>query len=249
MNVGTIRFIAITFLITYVRCFGPFWNRNDAHVVDQQIPNQDSMNQNLVVNLNYSPTQIKTPLSLPENFLSNLPLQQWQSQTRLFLYQKRYFIGASLLLSSYIYACHLIVKANKYLENMDTWASWRQDIPHELLVTIPQQELAKDLLLEVQRKYSNPQNPTDFLSPLITFIHAIDDEILMMQRITTAYTWTKKLHLDYILPINEKLFCKTEEKLKKLSYLKQVFLAWAAEYKVNHNKSRHPRIRKIFKQK
>lgn len=224
-----------------------FWNRNDARVIDQQVPNPDSMNQNLVVNLNYSPTQIKTPLSLPENFFSNFPFRDWQTRTRFFLYQKRFFIGASIILGGYIYACHLIVKANKYLENPETWSSWRQDIPHELLITIPQPELAKDLILEVQRRYSNPQNPTDFLSPLIAFIHSIDDEITMMKRLNFVYSWLKKLHIIYILPINEKLFCKVEEKLKKLIYLKQIFLAWAAEYKVNHNKNKKIRFKPAFK--
>ena len=184
---------------------------------------------------------------MPENFFSNFPFKDWQNRTKFFLYQKRYFIGASLIIGSYVFSCHLIVKANKYLENPETWASWRQDIPHELLVTVPQQELAKDLILEVQRRYSNPQNPTDFLTPLITFVHTIDDEITMIKRLNFAYTWIKKLHIAYILPINEKLFCKVEEKLKKLIYLKQIFLAWAAEYKINHNKNKKARFKPEFK--
>lgn len=243
------RILAVAGLIFNIQCFCLFWNRNDNRQGDHQFPENDSMNQHLIFNIHCNPTQIKAPPSLPESFFSNLHLQELQNCTTNFLYQQRYLLGISLIAGGFAYACHLVVKANRYLENPETWASWRQDMPYELLVTIPQQEIAKDLVLEVQRRYSNPQNPTDFLSPLISFIHAIDDEITMMKRINFAYIWITKLYLGYILPINEKLYCKVEEKLKKLIHLKQVFLAWVAEYKVNHNKNGSTRFKPAFSQK
>lgn len=240
------QLLAAVSILVSVQCIGQLWNRNDSRTVDQQVPDPDSMNQNLVVNLNYSPTQIKTPLSLPKDFFSNLPLADWRDSTQSFLYQKRYFLGFSCIIGCYLYACHLIVKANKYLEDTENWAAWRADIPYQLLVTIPQQELAKDLILEVQRRYNNSQNPTDFLSPLIMFVHAIDEEILYMTRLNVSYNWLKKLYIDVIFPINENCFSKVEEKLKKLIYIKQIFLVWAAEYKVSHNKYRHIKIKPML---
>ena len=85
-----------------VTCFGLFFRSNDTRVADQIVPDPNSMNQNLVLNLNYSPTQIKTPLMLPDNFFANLPIKEWQTKTSSFLYRKRYFIGASIIVGGYV---------------------------------------------------------------------------------------------------------------------------------------------------
>ena len=218
--------------------FGAFWHTNDTRVVERVVPDPNSMNQNLVLNLNYSPTQIKTPLIFPDKLFSHLPIKEWQTKTSSFLYQKRYFFGASIILGGYVMTCNYFVQANKYLEQTDTWASWRLDTPVEVLISIPQHELAKELILEVQRRYSNSQNPTDFISPLIAFVQAIDTEIVMIKKYAEIYRFIKRFHLQGIFPINQKQFNQLGDKYKKLMYLKNVFLYWAAEYKINHNKNR-----------
>jgi hypothetical protein len=152
------------------------------------------------------------------------------------LFNKRYLIGASVLLGGYIYTCTYIVKANKYLERIDTWSNWRSDIVFDVLVTVPQTELAKDLVLEIQRRYSNAQNPTDFISPLIIFVQTIDMEISALKQFIDVYALITKLHAQKLLPINQKQFSSLHDRYKKLLYLKNVFSSWAAEYKVNHNK-------------
>ena len=236
MNYTKRALIAVLFIWT--ACFGGFWNRSDNRVINQVVPDPESMNQNLTVNLNYSPTQIKTPLIFPDKFFSNLPIKEWQTKTSSFLYNKRYFIGGSVVLGGYVLTCNYCVQANKYLERTDTWASWRPDTPVELLIAIPQQELAKELILEIQRRYSNPQNPTDFISPLIAFVQTIDEEIIKIKQYAQVYGWITRLHIQVIFPINQKQFNLLGEKYKKLIYLKNIFLSWAAEYKVSHNKNR-----------
>ena len=231
MNVALILFICST-------CQGFFWNSHDTRVINPTVPapTVPTPSQNLVVY--YNPVQFNTPIELPSGLLSRLPLKEWQNKTSSFIFRQRYFIGASLLLGGYIYVCSYIVQANKYLERPDTWNSWRADMPFDLLVTIPQHELAKDLILEIQRKYSNTQNPTDFISPLISFVQTIDKEINTLKKFIDAYWLITKLHVEKLLPVNIKQFATLNERYKKLLYLKNVFLSWAAEYKVNHNKNK-----------
>jgi uncharacterized protein YlbG (UPF0298 family) len=218
-------------------CHGYFWSRNDSRVMEQTIPDPNTMNQNLVVNLNYSPTQIKASL-LPSHLGSNIPFKEWQDKTSSFLFNKRYFLGTTAVLGGYIYTCAYIVKANKYLEKADNWINWRSDIPFDILITTPQNELAKELILEIQRRYSNAQNPTDFISPLILFIQTIDAEMDTIKNYTDVYWLITKMHVQMLLPINQKQFSTLHEKYKKLLYLKNIFLSWAAEYKVSHNKNK-----------
>ena len=238
-EMNSTRQILISIFFMGTTCFGFFWNRNDTRVVDQVMSDPNAMNQNLTVHFNYSPTQIKTPLIFSEKMFSNVHLKEWQAKTSNFLYSKRYFIGATIILGGYIMTCNFFVRGTKYLERTDTWASWHSDIPLEILMATPQSELAKELVLEIQRRYSNAQNPTDFISPLITFIKVIDEEIIMIKQYAEIYRLINKLHLQNIFPINQKQFNMLDEKEKKLIYFKNTFLSWAAEYKVNHNKNRH----------
>ena len=82
------------------------------------------------------------------------------------------------------------------------------------------------------------QNPTDFISPLISFVQTIDKEINTLKKFIDAYWLITKLHTEKLLPVNIKQFATLNERYKKLLYLKNVFLSWAAEYKVNHNKNK-----------
>lgn len=235
-----IKNIPLLILSVCTLCHGYFWNRNDARVMEQTIPDPNTMNQNLVVNLNYSPTQIRASL-LPSHFGPNIPFKEWQEKTSSFLFNKRYLLGVTAIFGGYIYACTYIVKANKYLERTDIWVNWKSDIPFDMLVTIPQNELSKELILEIQRRYSSAQNPTDFISPLILFIQTIDTEIDTIKNYIDVYWLITKMHMQTLLPINQKQFSTLNEKYKKLLYLKNIFLSWAAEYKVSHNKNKHYR--------
>jgi len=241
--------ILIVMFFAWAPCFGAFWNHNTTHVMDAGVPtvpiavvphDPNSMNQNLTFNLNYSPTQIKGTVNFSDKLFSNLPIKEWQSKVSGFLYERRYVIGTSIILGGYGLACAYFVQGNKYLERTDTWTSWHNDTSLELLISIPQAEFAKELILEIQRRYSNAQNPTDFITPLISFMQIINTEILTIKRYMTAYRWLKQLHLQNMFFINQKQFNLLDEKYKKLLYFKNIFLSWAAEYKVNHNKNRHP---------
>ena len=237
------QIFVITFFIG-TTCLGVFWNRNDTRVINPVlpagpiVPDANAMVANCTVNVNYSPVQVKTSFEIPDKFLSNLSIKEWQSKTSTFLYNKRYFIGASIILGSYVLICNYFVQGSKYLGRTDTWASWRMDTPVDLLIAIPQPELGKELILEIQRRYSNVQNPTDFISPLITFIQTIDVEIVRIKQYALVYQWIKKLHLQNVFPLNQKQFNMLDEKYNKLIYLKNTFLSWVAEYKINHNKNK-----------
>jgi hypothetical protein len=229
--------IILIIFFAFTLCHGFFWDSDDSQFIEQVMPDE-SMNQKLVLSVNYNPIQVKAPFMVPDNFLSNVSIKEWRSRTSSLIYDKRYLIGTAVIAGCYIYACHYLVSANKYLEQTDTWSSWRLDTSVDLLITIPQNELAKELVLEIQRRYSSTQNPTDFISPLITFIQTIDTEINTLKRYMQIYQWATKLCLHNLLPFNQKLFNNLGEKYRRNIYLKNIFLSWAADYKVNHNKNR-----------
>lgn len=223
--------------LLYSVCAHGFWSKSNIQNTGSPNADPSAMNQNLNLTLNISPKQFKTSFEIPKDW--HVPIENFKNFTTNFLYEKKYFLLGCTILGSYAYLCSLCVQGNKYLERSDTWASWKNGISYDALTMIPPEDLAKELVLEIQRKYSSIQNPTDFVSPLITFIHAIDKEIETTQRLSLAYTWFCRLHIQNFVPINEKLYQTTQNINRKLIYLKNVFLSWAAEYKINHN--RHQR--------
>jgi len=201
-----------------------------------QIPQSETMNQKLTVNLNVSPKQIKINQILPSNLLQHI--DEWPEKFARFLYQQRFFIAGGSILAAYLWLCRSCVNGNKYLEQTDTWAAWHQELVLEELLAMPQHELAKDLVVEIQRRYSNPKNPTDFLSPLISFMREIDREIALTQYYIKLYMILQRTHANAILPVNTTRFATICDVQRRLAYLRNVFLTWAAEYKVNHNRYR-----------
>jgi len=231
------KYFFLCFFLMHV-CAMQAWLYSGSIVETPPVDNPETMNQQLTLNVNFSPTQIQNPVLLPEKFFSNLPFKQWSNKTVNFFHKNRYLLGASLALGGYIVACNYTVQANKFLERTDTWASWHNEITTEQLMAMNHKELAKELIVEIQRRYSNPQNPTDFISPLIAFVQTIDKEIALLKSYRTYFIWVQKLHLQAALPIQQKLLYKADDSYKKIIHIKNIFLSWAADYKINHNKSK-----------
>lgn len=225
--------VFLSFLFFSV-CISGFWGKSNIQSTSSVSPDPSAMNQNLNLTLNISPKQFKTSFEIPKNW--HVPIDRFKNFTTNFLNEKKYLLLGCTLLGGYCYICSFCVKGNKYLERTDTWASWKNSISYDALTMTSQEDLARELVLEIQRRYSSIENPTDFILPLISFIHSIDQEIETTQKLATAYTWFCRLHIQNLVPINEKLYQNIQNLHKKLIYLKNIFLSWAAEYKINHNK-------------
>ena len=148
---------------------------------------------------------------------------------------KRMLIGLGIA-GSYACLCLKIIQVNRYLGDPALWSSWKQEYSLPALLAIPQKEIAYALLHDIQKRYLNSTNPADFISPLIHFVYAIDQEMTTIQSYSYLYTWLKRLRLTYILPINTKRFEHIQGRLNRLIFIKNLFLTWAADYNIEHNK-------------
>lgn len=205
----------------------------------------DVMNQNLTFNLNYSPTQVKMPLMLPPAFMQHImekiPLatcKEWGGRMRGFMDRRKYFLVACAGGCGYAWVCHLCVRANVYMARPELWCMWKRLCPTDELLLVPHDELARELLIEIQRRYVNHQNPTDFIGPLITFVHNVEDEMTMLAKIRLLSKCISRLFLTKIFPLNSDVIATIDERIKRLKHLNDVFLSWVAQYTVEHNKRR-----------
>ena len=146
------------------------------------------------------------------------------------LWQNRYKIAGGTLLGSYSATSLLLVANYHQLYHSVFWAHWKNNSSFEALCSIPQKELAKELLLAIGEHHYNKDNPTDLAYPLVTFIKDIDWEIsLIKQYITTAQT-IKNLYLMPIFPTNDKKLQQARKLLERDLFIKHIFLSWLADY-------------------
>jgi hypothetical protein len=141
-------------------------------------------------------------------------------------------LALGTLISGYAYMCYIIASGNSYLAQKDLWSSWRQELTLEQLLTIPQPQFAKELLQEIQRRYTDPAAVTDIVRPLGTFMKMIEEEEQQLLWYQNTFSWLQYTKVISIIPLNKTQFTKISEKLQRLIYFKNAFQSWAAHYQL-----------------
>ncbi len=134
----------------------------------------------------------------------------------------------------YLTICWMLVSTNHYLKRPDLWSKWKKQATLEQLFEISQQELAKDLIRDIQCKYMNLDNPTDIIMPLVRFVQAVDNEMNSIKRYISLATNLDQLHVLVIFPATKKTIKRAKKQLKRLQFVKHVFASWAVEYSMNN---------------
>jgi hypothetical protein len=126
-----------------------------------------------------------------------------------------------------------IVQANHELARASAWASWKAELPLEALKSQDQETLTKELLFEIQKRHTNANQPADALMPFITFLGAIDEEIAAINHYRSLHFWLESCHATWLFPVNKNRFASASSRLERLWFIKNMFLQWAAEYKLS----------------
>lgn len=137
--------------------------------------------------------------------------------------------------SAYIYGRTFVavVRANHALAESASWASWKPELSLDGLKTLDQAELTKELLHEIQKRHMSVEKPADALLPFITFLGTIDDEITHINTYRSIHFWIETCHATWMFPINAQRFASATTRLERLWFLKNLFLSWAADYKLS----------------
>lgn len=194
--------------------------------------------------------QIAPPQSLKKTSLFK-KVQKLHAETQLkermqtllnshsFLCDYGLYILALSLAGTYGYLSYIIYRGNSYLSNSELWSSWRQDLSFDQLLAIPQHQLSEDLIREIQRRYTNPSSVTDLLHPLTQFITIAADEEEMLLWYQKWYGWLSTLHIIRCLPFAKNRFAKITERMQRLTYFKNLFQTWIADYQLHHTPTGH----------
>ena len=140
--------------------------------------------------------------------------------------------------AGYGYCVYRIKQMEQHLSSPQAWNNWYGSLDFEQLCVLPQEQLAKELLLAVQAQYTSSSDLDDFMQPCAQFLDDIDAELAELKQ---YQTWTQRLQRCYATRfffIDRILAQSVSAKINRLAYLKNVFLTWVAHYKVEAN-NRH----------
>lgn len=157
--------------------------------------------------------------------------KEYKEKTATFVSSHKSLVVVGALVSIYAGLLCCVLSGNSYLQNADLWSEWNAQMGDELL-TIPQEEVAQELVKEIQQRYVDGQNPSDFISPFITFVRDVEEEQKWLNRYRSLYSYLAVVGGAYVFPFEEELYEELEEKIARLAWLKNLYYAWIAEYKL-----------------
>lgn len=150
---------------------------------------------------------------------------------------KKKLLITSSALGIYSYLWYRLLKTRWILFNSNSLCNWHSEISFEELIHIPQKQLALELLTTIQHRYQTAKNLTDFLSPLMEFLQEINQELDQLTFCISYYRNLQKVYLSLLFPYQCSLIETAESAHQRLSYLKNLFLAWVTEYKMTTHTS------------
>lgn len=154
-----------------------------------------------------------------------------QTNIQNFFTQYKWRIIGGSIVGSYVFLCYWIAKGNGYLGQSQLWSSWRQEMPLNQLLAIPQQQCAQDLIQEIRFRYMSMSNEENGRQPFFAFVQDINQEEEQLKWYQTMYERLSWLYITRIVPFSSARFLTIPERLSRLAYYKNLFKSWA----ITHN--------------
>lgn len=163
--------------------------------------------------------------TVADSFKQNVDsLSNWASNNKL-------KIALSTISIMYLGTFYRIIVLWNAIKNNECWSLWKSSLNFEMFLSIPQKQLTEELISDINLKNSNPKNPTDFINPLVLFISQTDNELQNLKDFIAIATMMKNLNLERIFFISEVEISKVQERVQRLTYIRNLFSTWMSDYR------------------
>lgn len=237
------KFIILIFLnLLITNCFSnnhqnEFLNNKNSNKVNRQ---SQPIN---IVNLSISGVELKQILSTLQQLQSTQNTASPYESSKQTLQTLGTYIGniidrykywLPITTVSFVYCAiyYKISLTNKLLNTKDAWLNWKSDITFSKLLSESPKDLTQDLINDIQKKYTDQKNPTNFISPLVAFTNDINNEVTELESYVKIVNSIESCKLNKMYPtITQNKIDEAKEKINKLIYLKNIFTQWSVDFK------------------
>jgi len=150
------------------------------------------------------------------------------------MYEHRYALMASLVATVCIVVYYTALNARNYIKDRQLWACWKGDLTMAQLLQIPHGDLTHELIVEIQRRYNNKQDPCAIMQPIARFLCAIEEEHSNLLFYQKFHAYTQSLRCDTIMLFPVEFKHQLQERLDRLAYYNNLFNTWLAEYNIKN---------------
>lgn len=137
--------------------------------------------------------------------------------------------------SAYLYLFIKLKKDSWFLSRRDLWSYWRSEKSLGELFEMDEEELVRQILFDIQTKYTKIEEVENFSAPLSVFFRELDKE---RKKLTNYVWWAKKIqcmHLSKLFLLDWQIVTVAEERLRRLAFLRSRIWNWISGKKVREN--------------
>ena len=169
-----------------------------------------------------------------QTFIQEHNIGQYPERLQSCAYTYLYRIVAASCIALYVSFCTHLYRARNTITQKYIWSTWQSEKTLTDLLKQNVDTTTKQLLLAIQTAHTNPTNPTDFLTPIVTFYTEIQKEITLLEKYHWYYALYKKTYLTKCIPFDLDAFNTLQERIDRAYYIQTVFKQWMAHYNVQH---------------
>lgn len=206
-------------------------NNNSQFQQDNKVDQKSNTSSQQTLSNNQDNNNINTVYEKIEDSLKTLQTQSLVYKS--WVYDHAYITAGITAAVVYSYLLYQIYQADSIIKNNNSWSYLYNNYSLEQLCALPEKSLESDLLFNIQVKYVDPINPTNFIYSLVQASNSLHKEIKLLEKQIQQYQWLERLYCMSLFFIDQKILHSTEEKYKKLCFIKHVFDTWCAKYKID----------------
>ena len=162
--------------------------------------------------------------------------QEYSSWFGDWITQHKFLTAAGVIAASYL-AAIAYVQFYYFKATHAHWAVWKLDVPLEMLLAGDHTVLIKELLIDITHYYQRPNEPTDFLHPLRSFLVDLEYEINSIRICLTINRWLTYVPMSKWVALSSEQTAYVDGLLKRALCIKELFKRWCAQYTLQINQA------------
>jgi len=132
------------------------------------------------------------------------------------------FVAISLI-SAYAMLCYGAYKAKSYTHDTQRWSRWKGDYPMAQLLAIPQKELTQELMVEIERRYTDTHDAYPSFQSLAKFMQAVEEEQKNLLFYQKLYAYIAYVRCENLIFLPTEFNHQIQEQLDRLAYFNNIF--------------------------